>query len=301
MDGRMKGYACILLAAFFWGAIGPLGRTAFVEGVSPMEVAFWRAALAWGFFAVHAGIKKEMRVHRSDIPMILLFGTACVTCFYGAYQQAVAGGGAALASVLLYTAPAWVGVLARIFLKEAMTPVKLIALAMTILGVTGVSGGSPAGFSPAGMRTIGFGLLSGFCYALYYIFGKIFAERYSSPNLFLYALPVGAITLFPLVDFVPKTPTAWLALFLMALFSTYLAYYCYYIALKYLESTRAAIAAALEPVIASILGVVWWKEDLSFIAVCGGLLILSAVILVIRDSAPPADMQADGLSSAPPA
>ena len=39
--------------------------------------------------------------------------------------------GAALASVLLYTAPAWVVVLARIFFKEALTPVKLGALVLT--------------------------------------------------------------------------------------------------------------------------------------------------------------------------
>jgi len=34
----------------FGGMIGPFARLAFSEGVLPMEVAFWRAVLAWIFF-----------------------------------------------------------------------------------------------------------------------------------------------------------------------------------------------------------------------------------------------------------
>jgi drug/metabolite transporter (DMT)-like permease len=39
-----------------------------------------------------------------------------------------------------------------------------------------------------------FGLSAGFCYSLYYIFGKFFSTRYTSPNLFFYLLPIGALT-----------------------------------------------------------------------------------------------------------
>ena len=48
------GYILILLAAVCWGLIGPVAKLAFREGVEPLEVAFWRAALggvllgSWG-------------------------------------------------------------------------------------------------------------------------------------------------------------------------------------------------------------------------------------------------------------
>ncbi|MCP3953398.1 MAG: DMT family transporter, partial [Desulfobacterales bacterium] len=233
--GKLKGYLFITVAAILWGMIGPFARLAFSEGVLPMEVAFWRAVLAWIFFGSHAVVLREVRMQARDWPALLVFALTGVALFYGSYQLAVKSGGAALASVLLYTAPAWVVVLARIFFKEALTPVKLVALALTLTGVAGVSlgaGGDSSGLgSSLGPGALFAGLTAGFCYSLYYIFGKYFSNRYSSPNLFFYMLPIGAICLFPMVEFSHKTPTAWIALVSMAFFCTYGAYYCYYIGL----------------------------------------------------------------------
>jgi DME family drug/metabolite transporter len=273
------------MAAVLWGIIGPLSRLAFQEGIAPMEVAFWRAVLTWIFFASHAAVKGETHLEPRDIPMLIFFGISGVSCFYGVYQLAVNKGGAALASVLLYTAPAWVAVMSRFFFKETMTPVKLIALVMTLAGVAGISFGG--GDISAGqdlrfnLPAILFGLASGFCYALYYILGKHFSNRYTSPNLFLYILPIGAITLFPWVPFAHKTLTAWTAMGLLAFLSTYGAYFFYYLSLQYLEPTRAAITATLEPVMAAIVAYFWWNEFFSFTGYVGSFLILSSVVLMI--------------------
>lgn len=280
---NLRGYLFILVAAALWGIIGPISRLAFTENISPMEVAFWRAVLTWGFFGIHAVIKKETGIEKKDYGLIFLFGITGVTLFYGSYQIAVNTGGAALAAVLLYTAPAWVAVMSRIFFKERMTPSKLIALALTITGVIGVSmgaGGVTFHITPTAILS---GLLAGFCYALYYIFGKHFSGSYSSPNIFLYILPIGALTLYPWVDFTHKSLTAWGALLCLAFLSTYGAYYCYYLGLKYLEPTRAAITATLEPVIAAIVAYFWWNEYFSTIGYIGSAMILASVFLMIFD------------------
>ena len=52
-----RGYAFIVAAAVLWGMIGPFSRLAFQEGISPMEVAFWRALLTWILFGGHAMIR----------------------------------------------------------------------------------------------------------------------------------------------------------------------------------------------------------------------------------------------------
>jgi drug/metabolite transporter (DMT)-like permease len=284
---RTKGFLYIICAGVLWGFVGPLSKIAFQEGVSPLEVAFWRAFLAWLFFGLHASVTKEVRVNPRDVPAIVIFGLTGVAFFYGSYQLAVHKGGAALASMLLYTAPAWVALLSRLFFKEAMTSVKIAATVLTIFGVIGVSTGAAGESVYSGIQVssaaVVFGLLSGFFYSLYYIFGKRFSANYTSPNLFLYMLPIGALCLLPAVSFSHKTITAWIAIGGLAFFSTYVAYYCYYLALKYLEPSRAAITATIEPIVATIVAHVLWKESFSLAGYAGAALILTAVILIVRD------------------
>lgn len=276
-----KGYAFIVAAAVLWAMIGPFSRLAFQEGVSPMEVAFWRALLAWILFGGHAMIRHEVSLYRKDVPHILVFGVFGVSLFYFFYQMAVKYGGAALAAVLLYTAPAWVIVLSRVFLKESITPAKISAVVLTLIGISAISMGREDGGSIS-VPAIVFGLSSGFCYSLYYIFGKHFSGRYSANNLFLYVLPIGALGLYPWVTFSPKTPAAWMALILLVIVSTYGANSCYYKGLKYLEAGRASITATLEPVVAAFVAYFWWGEVFTLQSYVGSAVILSAVVLMIR-------------------
>ena len=276
----------MLGAASLWSMIGPVSKLAFHEGVMPMEVAFWRAALAWGFFGGHAVITKQTHLERKDIPALVFFSLTGITLFYSSYQLAVKSGGAALAAMLLYTAPAWVAIMSRLFFKESLSMVTLIALVATLLGVCGVSLGV-VGLNDPEIRltpaAIIFGLLSGFSYSLYYILGKIFSDRYTSANFFLYILPLGALILLPWVHFAPKTLTAWVCLFFLAFLCTYGAYYCYYAGLQRIGPTRASITATLEPVLAALTAYLWWDEYFTVIGYVGSFLILGAVVVIVRD------------------
>ena len=284
---RTKGFLYIICAGVLWGFVGPLSKVAFQEGVSPLEVAFWRAFLAWILFGLHAVAAKEVRVEPRHIPRIVVFGLTGIAFFYGSYQLAIEKGGAALASVLLYTAPAWVVVISRLFLKEAMTLLKVAALALTMFGVIGVSSGPRGLTAYTGIQISAaamiFGLLSGFFYSLYYILVKYFSDRYSPPNFFLYVLPIGALCLLPAVSFAHKTTMAWIAMGALALFSTYVAYYCYYLSLKYLSRSRAAITATIEPVVATIAAHIWWDESFALTGYAGSALILTAIALNVWD------------------
>lgn len=280
---RWMGYLLLLTAACCWGMIGPVSRYAFAEGVAPLEVAFWRSSLAWLLFGGHAVLTGAIRVQARHTPAVVLFGLVCVAVFYGAYQGAVEEGGAALASVLLYTAPAWVALLARAILGERITPAKLMAIGLTLLGVILVAQGDQG--LAAGTRVsalaVGLGLLSGFTYSLYYLFGKTLLRHYATPTLFLYALPLGALALYPWVTFAEKSMTAWLSLVFVAVVSTYLAYLAYYAGLRHLEATRAAVVATLEPVVAALLAWLWWDERFGALGWLGSAVILGSVLLIV--------------------
>lgn len=278
---KIRGTIFIITAAGLWGILGPFSRLALSEGITPLEVAFWRAVLAWGFFAAHAAMTKSVRMRVNDLPLVVLFAISGIAVFYGTYQIAVRNGGAALAAVLLYTAPAWVAVISRFVFRERMTPLKSAALVLTLAGVALVARGG--GTIQISTKAILFGLSAGFCYSLYYIFGKYFAPRYSSPNLFLYLLPIGAMTMAPWVEFSSKSPTAWGALICIAVLSTYGAYFFYYQGIILLEASRAAIVATLEPVVAAAVAYIWWGEAFGVTGYLGTLLILAAVLMTVCD------------------
>jgi DME family drug/metabolite transporter len=279
------GYVFIISAATLWGLIGIFSSLAFSQGIGPMEVAFWRAVLTWICFGTQAVIQKETHMEKQDIPLFVLFALLGITLFYICYQFAVKTGGAAFASVLLYTAPAWVLICSFFIYKEKLTVIKFLAVSLVILGVFLISktGDTSQGATSIGLMAILSGLGAGFCYSLYYTIGKYFSSRYSSANLFFWVLPLGALGILPFVTFVHKTPLAWAALIACSFFSTFLANFCYYKGLKYLEAGKASIVATLEPVVAAGAAYVLLGEYFSFSGYIGAGLILLAVISTIYE------------------
>jgi drug/metabolite transporter (DMT)-like permease len=281
---NIRGFFYVLAAAFMWGVIGIFAKEVLAEGISPLEIAFWRAAFAWIMFLVHALIMKQTRISRTDLPALFGFGFICVTLFYGAYQLAIRDVGMAMAAVLLYTAPAWVAFMSWLVLKEKMTATKTACVAMTIIGVGCISLGpkltSGAAFNLS-LFGLAAGLVSGFTYALYYIFGKKYLHRYHTPTIFVYALPFGAALLLPFVDFHHKTMYAWTMLAAMAAVTSYGAFSAYYAGLKRLEATQASVIATFEPVVAAVFAYFLFGEKFSLLGYLGSCLIIGAVVLVV--------------------
>ncbi|MFW2368179.1 MAG: DMT family transporter [Desulforhopalus sp.] len=277
------GYLFIISAAVCWGMIGIFSSLAFSQGVEPMEVAFWRALITWILFAGQAFIRKETHLDKKDIPLLLIFAVFGIALFYISYLFAVKTGGAAFAAVLLYTAPAWVVVVAFFVYKERLTWLKIVAVLLVIVGVSLISrsGNSSGSTVTLGMVAIVSGLTSGFCYSLYYTMGKYFSKKYSSANLFLYVLPVGALVILPFVSFTEKTLLAWVAILAVSVISTFIANYCYYQGLKYLEAGRASIVATLEPVVAAVTAYIFLGEYFTVTGYFGALLIVAAVLATI--------------------
>ena len=251
-------------------------------------MAFWRAALAALPFAVHAlvaGGRAGLRVAPRALPGLAAFGLAGVSLFYGAYLLAVERGGSALASVLLYTAPAWVALLARVVLGERVGRRRLGAIALTLAGVALVAAGGGVRASAAG---VAWGLVAGWAYALYYLVGRRLFARHAPATVFAWVLPIGALGLLPFVDFRPKPPAAWLAIAFVAAVPTYGAYLLYAAGLRRVDATRAATLATVEPVGAAAVAWLAFREALPAIGYLGAIVVLAGVVLAARADATPA-------------
>lgn len=278
----LVGYALVAFAALLWALLGVFSKSLLGSGLTPTEIAFWRAAIGGALFAVHAALEGGLRLQRdSDALAFVAFALVGVTLFYTALNLAIEAGGVSLAFILLYSAPAFVAVLAALLLGERLTPTKATLVAMSVAGVVMVAQGGDSGMTVSA-RSVTWGLVAGASYASYYLFGKWALARYRPATIYAIVMPIGALGLAPLTPFAALTdpsPRTWLLLVLMAALSTYLAYFVYYTGLKRVEASRAVLVATIEPVVAAVLAAWLFGERLGALGIVGGALIVGAAML----------------------
>ena len=275
-----QGLGFMVLAAVQWGLIGVVGRVAMAESVPPTEVAFWRAALGALGFALHATLTRAAPLRPQDHWQAAALGISGVAVMYLAHLNAVRTGGVAVASILLYSAPLWVAVGGWLGWGERPDRREVLPLALTLLGVIAValSTGSSSSGHPFEGGAVGWGLLSGITYALYYLMGRpLFAHNAPSRAL-AWVLAVGALALAPFVTFAAISPRAWAALGFLAAFCTFGAYLAYAHGIRRLSPAQAATVATLEPVVA--LGAAYgvWGERLAPAGIAGAGLVIAGIL-----------------------
>lgn len=278
------GVLLVVAAAFQWALLGPVARVAFTEGVAPLTVAFWRALVAALLFAVHATVTRAHGLRRQDRRPAMLLGVVAVAGLYVSYFESVQRGGAALAAILLYSAPVWVALGAHFVLRERVAPAEAAALLLTLSGVVLVAlfpaaGGADVQATPA---AIAWGLASGLAYALYFLVGRSLFAYNAPARVMAWALATGAVVLLPFVEWQAITWRAWGAIAFLATVATYGAYLANANGIRLIGPSRASTIATLEPVLAVVAAYALWGERLSAMGVLGALAVVGGVLLAAR-------------------
>ena len=139
--------------------------------------------------------------------------------------------------------------------------------------------------SPAALLT---GLLSGFGYALYSIFSRVALNKgYSSITITVYTFIIACVCMLPFADYagitaaISEAPAIALSSALgLAVFVTVIPYLLYTAGLTHVVSSKAAIMASVEPVMACIVSVVIFREGMSIFGAIGIALVVGAIILL---------------------
>lgn len=283
MNRTLVGYAGVAGAAVMWGTIGLAARRLFAAGMTPVEAAAWRAVAAFALLLAVTLVTNRgaLRVASRDLPLFAVYGAISVAGYMVVYFAAIAATTVATAAVLLYTAPAWVVILARLFLGERLTPMKGAAVALACAGcalVVGAFGAAGMRLTPAGLIA---GLGAGLTYALYSIFGKRALRGYTPLTTVVYALGFGALFLLVSARGLPPVPAGGVTplLYLIA-GPTTAAYLLYITALRWVEAGRASIIATIEPLVAATGGSLILHEPFGAAQWLGTALVLAGVVLV---------------------
>lgn len=289
---KSKGLFLIILSGIFWGSMGIFVRHLSSYGFTPVQIACMRLVLAAIIFSVILLCKEPggFKIHPKDIILFLALGLCSILFFTICYYTAIKMMTMSMAAILLYTSPIWVMLMSVVFFKETITKTKLLALSLSFAGCIFVSGMGNGNINFIGILI---GLGAGVGYGLYSILGTIALKKYTPYSVTTFTFIVaalGSIVLCSPLNMINKIERAqsFVSLFIFviitSLVTAVIPFMCYTIGLRSVEPSKAAIAATIEPMVATLIGAVIFHEKITLPSAIGILLILIAIIILNQKS-----------------
>lgn len=278
-------YVYILAAGVLWGMIALFFNGLSELGLSRFQIMLMRVGIAAICLGIYIAITNRQLFKIDLRDWWMFFGTGiCSLMFFNyCYFTCIAMVSVSVAAVLLYTAPMMVMVMSIILFKEKFTAKKGIVVFMTFAGcvlVTGLSSGNSIG-----MAGIMVGLGAGFGYALYSIFSTYALRKYHSITITFYTFVLAAIGTLPLsnaAELVPmlSNPSVILNGIGLGVFACMFPYLLYTRGLTGVVASHASVMATVEPVVATIIGVMVFHEAMTVSKVSGIILILAGIVVL---------------------
>lgn len=284
-SGEFRAAGEILAAGFGWGIIGVFSRPLANAGLSVVQITALRCVIVTICMALFLLFteKRRFMIEIKDFWMFLGMGILSLVFFNVCYFMTIEKATLAAASILLYTAPFFVLLMSALFFHEKLTRRKITALILAFLGCMLVSGFSGGHIDHMAVMT---GVASGFCYALYSIFGTAALKKYHPFTVVFYAFLTAAISLIPfagipeIMSVLETSPLIFGKGIALGVISTFLPFVFYTTGLRSMEAGKASVLAFAEPMVASIAGVLIFKEMLLPANLIGIILIFTSLVML---------------------
>lgn len=275
------GVALVILAAFLWGVSGGIAAMLIERGWDPLVASFYRGAIGFVCFAAW-WLTHSATTRRPDWKAVFWSALAglAVAGNFTFYFLSISHANVAVAVTLMYTAPIYVYLASLAIGSVRLTLKFVVAIASVLLGVallTELVGSDRLnGVSLAGAAA---GIFAGMAYAVFLFSFQNAASRTSAVTVLGIAFLVFLLALAPFVDHgellaVPLSDDVHLFL-LLGLFGAGLSFLFYVLGLRSTPPVAVSLVAAVEPVTASLFGLLVLGQGLG-----AGQWLGMAVILV---------------------
>jgi drug/metabolite transporter (DMT)-like permease len=283
---RIRPLMAVAGAALCFSTLAVLTKNAYLHGATPLPLLAWRFALVTVLLAAVqiARSPKALRVTRRDLARFAVlaltgYGAASVCYFYGLKVA-----DASIIAVLLFTYPAMVAVMTRIFFGDPLTFTRIAAIVLTILGCALVVGAPAASrVAPLG---VALGLGAGLGYAVFNVVSYRWVLEGSRIVLMTYAFGIAAVAIavVAVVSGQNLSPASWdvqvwALLAAIVLVPTFAAVMLLFAGMRHLGPSQAAIVSSLEPLFTILLAAWLLGDRLAPGQLAGAALVLGGVVL----------------------
>lgn len=290
---KMKGHAAMLAANSMWGLMAPLAKFVMMGGaVSSLVMTDLRVFGAMILFWILSFFQKPEHVGHKDLMKLFAASLLAIVFNQGSYIFGVGLTSPVDASIITTSMPLIAMILAAIFLKEPITGKKILGIAvgasgalLLIMGSSQTAGASVKGDHPIWGDLLV--LLAQCSYAFYFVLFKNFVARYSAVTVMKWMFTYAFICLLPF-SYNSLMTTDWLALdgacigsivFIVA-GATFLCYLLIVVGQKNLRPTVAGMYNYIQPLVATIVAIVWGMDTFNWVKVLSVVMIFGGVYLV---------------------
>ena len=216
----------------------------------------------------------------------------CLALHFATWITSLAYTSIAASTVLVTTTPIWVGLFSWWWYREKLTWRNIAGIAIASIGgiVLATADSSAAdNYSNPNLGNV-LALIGAIMSSLYIIFGSQAQRRgFSIGNYIAIAYSTAALCLLPLpllydTSYLGYTPLVYLYVFLMALMSQVIGHTSFNWAVRWISPTLVSLSLLFEPVIASLVAVVVFKEIPTIGLLLGGVIILTGIALFLQPS-----------------
>ncbi len=283
--------AFVALAALCWGLSGGIGGILMANGWDAFVVSFYRGAIGLLFVLVWLALRpRDSGLASRRLWFWSAIAGVGVAGNFAFYFVSISEGSVAVAATLMYCAPVYVYLVSFALKLESPTLPKWAAIVMVMLGVVLLTRIFEIGSGSVTPLGVGAGLLSGLFYAVF-IFGFKYAAPHGSPQ----AILVIAFAVLVVILILPgdadqavavlSTPS-WPLFAILGVLGAGLSFILYIVGLNHTAPAVASILAMVEPVTASLFGVVVLDETLVGLQILGmGLILITVTALSVYSSA----------------
>jgi drug/metabolite transporter (DMT)-like permease len=255
--------------------------------VDPMTLTFIRGVISGGALTVLFIVReKTIKIRKEDLPMLVWLSLLAIPVNQYFYLYGMKFTLAANGALLYATTPAFILVFSRIILGEPMTQYKIIGVIIAFIGVGIVIVERGIDFSSDYFFGNLMILLAVIAWALYAIQGKKMIGRYGSFHVSSLTIITGALLFVPpgmaslsWFDVTTISVNNWFGILYLALGTSVVGYVLWYYAIGKFDMTKVAVFANAQPIMTTILAVIFLDQPISMVFIVGGSITLMGVLL----------------------
>lgn len=293
MNNSLRAHISLFLAQVIYALNYSIAKDLMPDHIKPLGLVMMRIAGACLLFWMVSFFLPKEKLEKGDLVKMMLLAVFGVAVNQGLFIYGLSLTKPINSAIIMISNPIAVMLFMTFFLKEKLTVLKITGLTFGVIGALTLL--LFRGSFVLGSETIAGDLMTlcnSLSWAVFVVMAKPYMIKYQTVTVMkwiflfgcLYMLPFGLNDLIK-VNWEGLGAQVILAMIFVVVATTFLAYLLNTYALKFLSSSVVSMYIYFQPFLATIIAVLFGKDELTVIKAVSAILIISGVYLASRKPA----------------